>query len=141
MDRVIDGMLKGAQTGAILQQGQVMKAEADRIRAETDLLRLRAEAMKKETGTQPPDLHSSAMMWAWIRSQQRIPEIIRYRAEMERLMRMFSDPSQVTSDQVLEGFYLMARYASFSQGKQPVEGARVEKARPSLDFRQQPLPK
>lgn len=81
MQNPAGSMLEAMRDGA---NSARMIVESERIRAETELLRLKIAELRKSgsAAKEAPRIDASALMWAWVRAQDRFPDIHFYRAEV-----------------------------------------------------------
>lgn len=103
-----DGLLRGAIIGSAMAEArassELMQAEAERIRLETELLKQRIREGQKRS-----DLGPAVEAVA-----RRFPDVHEFAGEILRLVPVFQR-GDLRADQYIEGLYLIARYSSFSQ--------------------------
>lgn len=128
-DAILRSMESGIRQGQMILEADRLRAEHERIKAETELLRLKTDAMREPAR---PNLAGSDLIWAKVRLQRQIPDIHLYWGEIAKLVALFNNPEGATIDNYLEGFYLIAKYASFSTAPRDLraEPAVVKKPLP-----------
>jgi hypothetical protein len=111
MGPVVRAGTAGAEVGRLNAESAKLNAEAAQIRAQTE--RMRRPVSLSE-------LAVDRVAWARLEANMidRFPDFNTYRAEMVRLMDLFS-PRNVRLAEYVEGLYLMAKYASFAKAPEP----------------------
>ena len=108
--------IKAART--MEETSQTLQVERDRIRAETELLRQQAEALRaeRERAQQRPQI-SPEIKRAFLKIRSEHEDFDLYLPEVKRLSTIFGmgESPDWNVESYLEGLYLIAKHASFSQ--------------------------